>query len=175
METIIDNLREWFLPRKEYFDIFIKNDTRVESWIKAELLVLLSRLVTERVVDSFEREPSFYDKQGNRMQIDFSVTINGIVHFLELKALCTSQSKGTPRNLSFYFRDNNVGLIKDFKKLDAIGARNKWILAFVYPRPDIENWRLFTSKIERWKCLTKIKDFPEYLFIALFHFILGNK
>jgi hypothetical protein len=162
MENIIGDVREWFLPRKEYFDAFIKNDTRVESWYKAELLVLLSRLVKERAVDSFEREPSFYDKEGKRSQIDFSVTIKGVEHYLELKALCISQSKGTPRNLSFYFRDDNVGLIKDFKKLDAIGIRNKWILAFIYPKPDTENWRLTTNKVDNWE----LPELPRFSIIG---------
>lgn len=30
------------------------------------------------------------------------------------------QAAGTPRNLHFYFRDDHVGLIKDFKKLDEL-------------------------------------------------------
>lgn len=174
MESIIGNVKEWFLPRKEYFETFIKNDTRVESWFKAELLVLLSRLVKERIIDSFEREPSLYDKSDRRSQIDFSVTVRGVENYLELKALCTSQAKGTPRNLSFYFRDDNVVLVKDFKKLSTIDVTNKWILAFIYPKPAKENWRLVTKKIDCWKCLTKLDDYPEYLFIALFQFMMDR-
>jgi hypothetical protein len=168
MEKIIGDIREWFLPRKEHFDAFIKNDTRVESWFKAELLVLLSRLVKEGAVDSFEREPSSYDEEGKRSQIDFSVKIKGIEHYVELKALCISQSKGTPRNLSFYFRDDNVGLIKDFKKLDESSIRNKWLIAFIYPKPDRQKWSIVTGTLNHWKCLTKLDDYPDYLFIAMF-------
>ena len=72
MKNIIMNIKDWFLPRKEHFDVFIRNDTRVESWFKAELLVLLSRLVKAGIVDSFERELSTYNKNGKRSQIDFS-------------------------------------------------------------------------------------------------------
>ncbi len=168
MESLIRVIRDWFLPRKEYLDAFIKNDTRVESWFKAELLVLLTRLVNEGVIDSFEREPSLYDETGRRSQIDFSVTMSGVEHYLELKALCISQSKGTPRNLSFYFRDDNVGLVKDFKKLGTISAKNKWILAFIYPKPSSDNWRLMMGKLNDWRCLTKLEEYPDCLFLALF-------
>jgi hypothetical protein len=168
MESIICHIREWFLLRKEYFETFIQNDTRVESWFKAELLVLLTRLMKEKTIDTFEREPSFHDVIGKRSQIDFSITIKGITHHLELKALCISQSKGTPRNLSFYFRDDNVGLKKDFKKFDKLGIKNKWLIAFVYPKPDRPSWSKVTDTLGRWKCLTELEDYPNYLFIALF-------
>ena len=168
LEVIINSIGEWLLSRKEYFDIFARNDTRLESWFKAEILVLFSRLMKEGVVDAFEREPSLHDETGKRLQIDFSVTIQGAKHYFELKALCISQSKGTPRNLSFYFRDNNVGIIKDFKKLDRIRTKNKWVVAFVYPKPSEENWSKITNRLSRWKCLTDLKDYPNHIFIALF-------
>ena len=168
MESIFKHVKEWFLPRREYFDSFIENDTRVESWFKAELLVLFRRLKKEKAIDDFEREPIFYDEKGKRSQIDFSVTTNTVRHYLELKALCISQSKGTPRNLSFYFRDDNVGMVKDFRKLDHIDIGNKWIVAFVYPKPDKESWSRTIEHVSNWKCLTRLEDYPDYLFIALF-------
>ena len=134
MQNVIAQVREYFLQEKDHIQAFIENDTRVESWSKAELLVLFTRLKKEKIIDAFEREPNFYT-DGTRNQIDFSITINGLLHLVELKALCISQSKGTPRNLHFYFRDDNVGLIKDFKKLERLNALNKWIIAFVYPKP----------------------------------------
>ena len=157
------------MAKKTYFDAFIRNDTRVESWFKAELLVLFDRLVAERAIDAYERELNLHDAQGKRSQIDFSVTIKGVEHYLELKALCISRSKGTPRNLSFYFRDDDVGVIKDLKKLNRINAENKWIIAFVYPKPSDKNWNDITSKLTHWKCLSKLGDYPDYVFIALFH------
>jgi hypothetical protein len=168
MQSLVPHMREWFLPRREYFDSFIENDTRVESWFKAELLVLFRRLMKEKSIDDFKREPSLYDEKGKRSQIDFSVTINGIEHYLELKALCISQSKGTPRNLSFYFRDDKVGVIKDLRKLGRVSGANKWIVAFVYPKPNRESWIRIADQISDWKCVTSPEDYPDYIFIALF-------
>lgn len=168
MDKIIKNIDKWFLPRKEHFDIFAENDTRVESWFKAELLVLFSRLKRETVIHGFEREPSLYDEKGKRSQIDFSLTDEGVKHYVELKALCISQSKGTPRNLSFYFRNDNVGIMKDFKKLNKAKVKNKWAVAFIYPKPDKEDWKKVTNELDNWRCITKLEDYPNHLFIALF-------
>jgi len=168
MQSIIGHVRNWFLPKEEYFDAFINNDTRLESWFKAELIVLFSRLKQDRVIDAFEREPNLYDQNGQRHQIDFSVTIKEVKNHLELKAVCISQSKGTPRNLKFYFRDDNVGLIKDFKKLDLLDVENKWIMAFVYPKPTQEDWDNIISSLSQRKCLTTLDNYPKYFFIALF-------
>lgn len=169
MESIIQHIDEWFIPKKEYFYAFIENDSRLEGWFKAELIVLFSKLSKEKVIDIFYREPKLYDKTGSRKQIDFSITINGIKHYLELKALCISQSKGTPRNLPFYFRNDNVGIIKDFQKLEELGVNNKWVLGFIYPKPNEKDWIKETNKLDQWKCLTKLENYPSYIFISLFH------
>ncbi|NIO36528.1 hypothetical protein GTO27_02370 [Candidatus Bathyarchaeota archaeon] len=168
MEGLVPNINKWFLQRKEYFDAFARNDTRVESWFKAELLVLLTRLKREREIEAYEREPNLYDNGGKRSQIDFSVTVNGTKHYVELKALCISQAKGTPRNLPFYFRDDEVGMMKDFKKLDRIESTNKWIIAFIYPKPDEETWDAVIGRPSHWKCLTELEDYPDHIFVALF-------
>jgi len=89
-------MKEYFLQEEEHLRAFIENDTRVESWFKAELMVLLSRLKKEGVIDTFEREHSFHT-DDKRSQIDFSITIGRITYLVELKALCISQSKGTAR------------------------------------------------------------------------------
>jgi len=171
MESVIKYINEWFLPKSEHFEAFAKNDTRVESWFKAELLVLFEKLARQKVIDSFEREPKL-DING-RKQVDFSINIKGEQHYLELKAVCISRSKGTPRNLFFYLRDDNVGMIKDFGKLDKIkGLKNKWILAFIYPRPTEENWlkacKIIHKNFSHWECITRLETYPQRLFIAIF-------
>jgi hypothetical protein len=170
MEKLTQHIQEWFMAKREYFESFARNDTRVESWFKAELLVLFERLKSERSIDSFERETNLRTAEG-RQQIDFRVKIEGVEHLCELKAMCISQALETPRNLRFYFRDDPVGLIKDFKKLDKVADENKWVLAFIYPKPSESGWQeTLTSlpeNIQHWRCVTSIKDYPEYLFIAL--------
>jgi hypothetical protein len=138
---LLPHISEWFLDKQERFTTFAQTDSRIEGWLKAELLVLFNRLVASRVIDKFKREakvPSL--KDGRRKQVDFRIHIQEQEHFCEPKVLCISQAAGTPRNLHFYFRDNDLGLIQDFKKLDEIGNPNKWLIAFVYPAPDPKEW-----------------------------------
>lgn len=170
MEAILKAIRDWFLGKEEHFTAFAEADTRLEGWLKAELIVLLNRLSTQRLVDEFEREANVTTSAGRR-QIDFRLRLGGVTHLCELKALCVSQAAGTPRNLQFYFREDQVGLIKDFRKLDTVPGSNKWVLGFIYPGPGLRQWRETIASLpeglRHWRCITSPEDFPDYLFISV--------
>lgn len=174
MHTLLPYIRDWFLAKEEYFIAFANADSRLEGWFKAEMIVLLNRLKEQGHIDAFEREYNIPTPQGpkQRRQIDFRVHIGEQRHLCELKALCISQAAGTPRDLDFYFRDNHVGLVKDFKKLDELsGKDSKWVLGFVYPSPDQEEWDKITTTLANdltpWQCVTNPRDFPKFVFISL--------
>ncbi|RMD65173.1 hypothetical protein D6833_03325 [Candidatus Parcubacteria bacterium] len=172
MEVLIPYLSEWFLNKQEHFTAFAQADSRIEGWFKAELLVLFNRLVASQVIERFEREVNIPSpRDGRRKQIDFRLYIQGQEHLCELKALCISQAAGTPRNLHFYFRDDHVGLIKDFKKLDELGHSNKWVIGFVYPTPGLNEWNKVLSSLpstlRHWRPITNPSDFPNWVYIAI--------
>ena len=172
MEVLLPHISKWFLDKREHFTTFAQADSRIEGWFKAELLVLFNRLVASRVIEKFEREANITSpRDGKRKQIDFRLYVQGQEHLCELKALCISQAPGTPRNLHFYFRDDHVGLIRDFKKLDEIGHPNKWVVAFVYPAPDSKDWNNAIASLPgplgHWRPITNIGDFPDWVYIAL--------
>ncbi len=126
MEDLLQHIRKWFFQKHEHLIALASTDSRIEGWFKAELLVLLKRLVKQGHLDGFKREAKVTSpKDGKRKQVDFRICIRGKEHLCELKALCISQAAKTPRNLQFYFRDDHVGLIKDFRKLDELSDRNK--------------------------------------------------
>ena len=170
MEVILQNIRDWFLAKKEHFAVFAEADTRLEGWFKAELIVLFNRLLERRVIEQFEREPKFETSVG-RKHIDFTILLNDVLHLGEIKALCISQAAGTPRNLNFYFREDNVGLIQDFRKLDILPFKNKWVLGFIYPNPKHTQWieeiSLLPNDLKHWKCITDPSNFPDFLFISV--------
>ncbi len=170
MEVIIQNIRDCFLAKKEHFEVFAEADTRIEGWFKAELIVLLDSLLREKVIQEFKREPKI-DTPTGRKQVDFIISLNGESHLCELKALCISQAAGTPRNLHFYFREDNVGLIKDFRKLDSLPYKNKWVIGFIYPNPKHDHWvkeiSLLPDDLKHWKCITDPSNFPNFLFISI--------
>jgi len=172
MEVLLSYISEWFLDKREHFTAFAQADSRIEGWFKAELLVLFNRLVADQVIENFEREANVPSpRDGKRKQVDFRLHIQGQKHLCELKALCISQAAGTPRNLHFYFRDDHVGLIKDFKKLDEIASQNKWVIAFVYPAPDSKEWNnvvaSLPSALRHWRPVTSPSNFPSWMYIAL--------
>ncbi len=170
MEALIQNIRDWFLAKKEHFEVFAEADTRLEGWFKAELMVLFNRLLQREAIEKFKREAKI-DTPAGRKQIDFIVSLNGELHLCELKTLCISQAAGTPRNLHFYFRENNVGLIKDFRKLESLSYKNKWVIGFIYPNPKHGHWvkeiSLLPDDLKHWKCITEPSDFPNFLFISI--------
>lgn len=170
MEVILQPIQDWFLAKEEHFVMFAKADTRLEGWLKAELIVLLNRLKRQGLVERFEREANVATSTG-RKQIDFRLCLGGEIHLCELKALCISQTAGTPRNLHFYFREDQVGLIRDFRKLDALPDKNRWVLGFVYPSPKLWEWTQTIASLpdglRQWRCITNPQDFPDYLFISV--------
>jgi len=172
MEVILSHILEWFLDKREHFTAFAQADSRLEGWFKAELIVLFNRLVANRVIENFEREVNVSSPRGGKpKRVDFRLHIQGQEHLCELKAMCISQAAGTSRNLHFYFRDNSLGLINDFKKLDEIANQNKWVVAFVYPTPDSKEWNSVVaslpSTLKNWRPITNISDFPGWIYIAL--------
>jgi hypothetical protein len=84
METILQSIRNWFLDKEEYFDVFSKADTRIEGWFKAELILLLNELIEQGSIEKFEREAKNQSPTGPK-KIDFHIWLNGEKHLCELR------------------------------------------------------------------------------------------
>lgn len=173
MEDVFQKIHEWFLTKKEQFIEFANADTRIEGWFKAELIVLFNKLVREGVIEQFEREPNFSTSSA-RKQVDFTILTNGKLNLCEIKAICISQAAGTPRNLHFYFREDHVGLIKDFRKLDALPYKHKFVIGFIYPKPENSQWEKEISSLPKdlnhWKCISDPSESPDFLFISVWKY-----
>jgi hypothetical protein len=89
-------------------------------------------LKDEEIIKDFQRELKLPTADGRR-QIDFKIVCGNESLIWEIKALCISRAGGTPRNLAYYFRNDHVGLFKDFRKLDSIPEGNKLVIGFIYP------------------------------------------
>ena len=171
MNNLLSHVQDWFFQKEEHFVAFANADSRIEGWFKAEMLVLLNRLKQQGQLGAFETEANITSpRDRKRKQVDFRFHLEAEIHLCELKALCISQTK-TSRNLNFYFRDDHVGLIRDFKKLDELTNVNKWVLGFIYPSPDIRDWNNVVASLPKslkhWLPITKPQDFPKFVFISL--------
>lgn len=173
MKQLVVEINNHFAKKSDYFRIFAKLDSRVESWFKAEMFVLLERLVEESEILLFKREFKIPLTDGKRFSIDFKIDKdNKLTKLIELKALCISQSAGTPRNLNFYFGDDHVGLIQDFRKMNKVILNaTKYVIGFIYPKPTNEAWQTALRKIPAdlrgWHCITNINDYPETHFVSV--------
>lgn len=170
LKNILPEIDHWFLAKSAEMETFARNDTRLEGWFKGEMLVLLDQLKRKRTISDYEQEFNFYHGK-KRYQVDFKIKMESEKHLVELKAPCISQARGTPRNLNFYFREDNIGLLKDFRKLNLTDNPNRWLVAFIYPKPAKHAWQVAMTKIPRdfsnWQCVTKLDQYPDYLFISL--------
>ncbi len=172
MRSLIGPITDWFSGKQDYFRVFAAADSRLEGWFKAELLVLFDKLKREGVIEAYDRELNVHSPSGDkRNQVDFAIRIGGERHLCELKALCISQAAGTPRNLAFYFRDDSVGIIKDLRKLDTLRQQNTWLLAFIYPEPDLADWQQVTSSVSvefrHWQAVTSPQSPVRAFFVSL--------
>lgn len=148
MEVLLPAVQDWFAEKREHLSVFASKDSRLEGWFKGELLVLLERLHQQGMISGFEREFKIpLEAPGKRFQVDFKIQLADVDHLCELKALCISQASGTPRDLKFYFRGDRVGLIEDMKKLNRLPSRNKWLIAFIYPTPSVDQWNAAVASV----------------------------
>lgn len=118
------------------FEIFVKNEARLEGWFKGELLCLFSDISL-----GFECEKQLPIPGKRSPRVDFSVTIKGKENLLELKILECNNPKG--RKLHSYFSapksQKPEGVTKDIQKLQKDCRKvQKWILLFMYPAQDQE-------------------------------------
>lgn len=167
MERILPRIREHFLAKSEELNAFARQGTRVEGWFKGEMIVLLDRLKTQRLVDDFDREPCLYPP-NRKLQVDFRVTLAGALQLVQIRSLCITR----PRKLRSYFREDSDGLPKDMWQLSEFGApESKWVFTFIFPRPDVAEWQAATAGLPadlgRWTCVTQPSDYPDHLFLSL--------
>ena len=167
MEEIMEYIKNHFYGKKDYFKVFIDNDSRVEGWFKGELIYIFTKLEKTNIIDKFicEKKVEVSD-QKKRKQIDFYIKKGNDKILLEIKSLSISERK-TKRNLNFYFRNDNIGILNDVNKLESIGQyKSKWILAFIYslPNDDVLKNLLNDKKL---KLYMDIKDNNGNYLIAL--------
>lgn len=130
--------------------MFSQADSRLDGWFKGEMLVLLETLRAQGMIQSCEGQINVPTPIGSnqRRQIDFRVRVGSRFYLCELKAMCTSQAAGPPRDPYFYLRDDDVSMIKDLKKLPQLPFSDSlWPLAFVYPGPKLDEWDAALEKI----------------------------
>lgn len=170
MEKILQNVQDWFLSNKEYLEVFAQRDSRLEGWFKGELLLLLNRLKHDGIIEDFKQEVKCPNRSGRRSMVDLEISVSDGKYLCELKALSISQTD-SKRNLNYYFKEDNAGIINDFKKLNTIPNKNKYVIAFIYPNPgnelSIDKVLSLPRNLRHWQRITDQSNFPDFLFISV--------
>jgi len=171
MQSIVKEINEWFLPKREYFESFAQNDILVEPWLKMEMLTLLELLKCGLVIDDFESDCMAAADKGKR-KVDFRVVIEGEAYMCGIRAVCTSMVR-TQRPLSHYFSGHKESLLADFRRLNDIraDADHRCLVVFAYPRPSRQHWRAAIESLPvdlvNWRCVTEVGRRNEHVFIGL--------
>jgi len=168
IKILINTLDKHFKGKDKYFELFSNNDTRIEGWFKAEILISLNELKDNHYISEFKLEHLIKNKDGKRKSIDFFIKFNNNVSFLiEVKATVISRYT-TSRNLNYYFREDHVGILKDFYKLNSIlSDANKCVMAFIYPTPEKKDWDVALDNIRNnnktmnWVCISVLQNYQE--------------
>ena len=80
MEEILERIKNWFVAKRDHLEAFAQADSRVEGWFKAELILLLPKLVKTGHLESFQRECKVSSSAG-RKQVDFSLTVRPSIFY----------------------------------------------------------------------------------------------
>ena len=169
MMEIYKAMIEYFDNKVDYIRLFDKNDVRVEGWFKGELLVFFDRLKKQNTIQDYFREKRIRVGKRRR-QIDFEIKSKDIANLIEIKAMPIGRRQNTPRNLRFYFTENNNGILNDFTKLESINMENanKWIIGFIYPKPTKEEWSSEIARInDGWILRTELEKFQDDYYVAI--------
>ncbi len=171
MQSIVKEINQWFLPKREYFESFALNDVLVEPWLKVEMLTLLELLKCGLVIDDFQNDCPVAAVKGRR-KVDFRVVIENEVNVCSIRAVCTSMVR-THRNLGHYFSGHKESLLTDMRKLNDIQVEDnhRCLLVFAYPRPSKQHWRAaieaLPPDLANWRCVTEPRRRNEHAFIGL--------
>ncbi|MCX7925974.1 MAG: hypothetical protein N2554_09220 [Fimbriimonadales bacterium] len=97
MEPLFPHIWDWFRQKRDYFEVFAAADSRVEGWFKAELLMLITLLTKQGVIEGFEREANIpVPASSKRVQVDFRIFAHGQEHLCELKRCASAARRAHP-------------------------------------------------------------------------------
>ena len=173
MNPILLYIEKHFEAKTDYFKRFSEADTRIEGWLKGELISLFVDLAEKKIIESFQIEISGEELGGDKGQVDFFVKVSDKESFIfELKSMVISKRK-TGRDLKFYCGKDRVGFYKDFAKMEKFKVKKEfcYFMAFIYPRPSLEEYKIALGKLAEisplWCPLSEFKDANDSFHISI--------
>ncbi len=172
---LFKRIDEYFLREQALTRVraFLEGERQVEGWFKGELLLLLKTLRKENCFAIWQSE--FRTPEIGNKRIDFFVDLADGQLYLELKAFYQGKQRDTTINLTTCF----TALPSDIDKLADLRQGNKFLLIFVTPKPNLEDWKAAMKKFrKKYYFVSEARtrdEYPNELLIAKLHIqISGN-
>ena len=159
MDDMDDKLKKIVLGFKNMLEVceghqkrlscFAEYESQLEGWLKGELLYFLNKNNKE-----FQLQREFkHPKLNGRYRIDFKLTLNNDLAWIETKFWYIGRQKGPKYKIDDYLKDNPFK--KDLFKLSLIDNGEKYILILAVINKNEEEMKTFDA-CRKWE--EKIKD-----------------
>ena len=164
-QQLFSFIDQHFLAKLEYCRLFAEAERQVEGWFKGELIYLLNSL-------KLDWEPEASISSFGKKKIDFRITLDDGLFYLEIKALYHGLQRGQMVDIGIYFYKDDVGIWGDVQKLTSLREGRGFCVLFIYPRPEIERWHktltIYGQRISPivLREASEISTFPSELYIA---------
>lgn len=141
IDAVVEGMRAVVLQHISHVRAFRRAESQIEGWFKGEMIVLLDAMKREGRVAKFEYARE-HVVAGSRRKYDFVIAGDGVSHAVEIKAWLIGKQEGTTYNAYWYFTDTGSPLEADAAKLKPWSEGRKFIIAYCYCRPEVDDWRL---------------------------------
>lgn len=123
INSLFSKIYEYIKTKKEYFDVFIKLDTRYEGWLEAEILKYISNNLPELSIEKTKKKHKEYGRPDIVLEFEDKEWI------IEIKAFLINR-----RSLKNYLlhKRRRGGAQKEFKRVVKLNS-NFWIIICFAP------------------------------------------
>jgi hypothetical protein len=177
MLDLLPHIKNHFFPTwEERLREYLKNVARWEPFFHWQLILLIEHLKSTGIIETYEYEyqlnPS--KRRKGKKAVDFYIRKNNIDILCEVKAICMRPNVSL-RELKRWVWQGEDGPGKDCRKLNSLPSvyesYAKWVLAFWYKAPSLDQWEYVKSDPSgKWELVKDDLDqYPDYGFISLWH------
>jgi len=136
LDSLLKKLRlHWYSEAKNYIDLIVEQNSRVENYFSVLLLSLLEQLKLNGDITDYKFQYLLSSPSHKRNHIDFLIIGKGFKVCLEIKHLAIDTEKKLKNNRSINFytsiseQGKKVGIVGDIEKLN--NTNNNTITDFI--------------------------------------------
>ena len=142
IDDVVEGMRTVMQQHVNYVQAFHRAESQIEGWFKGEMILLLEGMKRTGNITGFAHLRE-HPVPGGKQKYDFVISAEGATNAVEIKAWLIGKQKGTTYDARWYFTDRAVSKLHgEAEKLLPWDKGRKFILAYCYRRPEVDDWRL---------------------------------